>query len=106
MATPLKLRFRARGTALVPNRTAWIGSNTRAYVGRKAVDAADKGGQPGQLAWAPTDEPEEVDYHAKYKQACKAGDLWPADKDTADACGVTFDPTFGGEPTAKTEDKR
>jgi hypothetical protein len=101
MANPKKLRFRARGTALVPNRSAWVSANTRAYVGRKAVDAAGQpGGQPGQLAWIPSGEAEEVDFHPKYKQACQSGDLWPADQETADACRVTFDPTFGGEAKA------
>jgi hypothetical protein len=34
---------------------------------------------------------------AEYRRHLRDGDLWPADQETAAACGVPFDPDFGGE---------
>ena len=32
-----------------------------------------------------------------YRERVQEGGLWPADAETAEACGVVLDPTFGGE---------
>jgi hypothetical protein len=92
---PERLRFYCRGTALVEdvhaaNRTKPL----RRFIGRRWQEAL-----PGRWVWAPTEQPQEVDYHADLVKACKDGDLWPADEATAKACGVGFDPDFGGERT-------
>jgi hypothetical protein len=92
---PERLRFYCRGTALVEdvhaaNRTKPL----RRFIGRRWQEAL-----PGRFVWAPTGKPQEVDYHADLVKACKDGDLWPADAATAKACGVGFDPDFGGEHT-------
>lgn len=44
--------------------------------------------EPG--VWIPKTEPETIPNNAEYRRAVKQGDLLPADKATADACGVTF----------------
>jgi len=101
----VKLRFYARGTALVSNIDA-MEQGTRRFVGRKFEAVKD---QPGRFAFVPTGEPEEVPYRHEYARACADGDLWPADQATADAvskamsCDVKFDAKFGGElpPKAK-----
>jgi hypothetical protein len=89
-----KLRFRARGTALVQNFER-LEAGIKSFLGRKFVEVA-----PGQMGFVPTDEDDEVTYRAEYVKACKDGDLWPADKATADACGVKFDSNFGSAPKA------
>lgn len=87
--TPKKLRFQARGTALVQNHER-LEAGIKSFVGRKFKEV-----EPGQHAFVPTGEAEEVAYRAEYVKACKDGDLYPADEGTAAACGVEFDPTFG-----------
>lgn len=103
-----KLRFVARGDALVQNFER-LEQGTKCFVGRKwieirtsdptaaalaAIGAMDLDG-PSRWGWVGTNEPEEVAYRAEYVKACKDGDLWPADAATAAACGVPFDPKFG-----------
>ncbi len=66
----------------------------RRFIGRRWQEVA-----PGEWAWCPTGEAQEVDYHADLVKACFDGDLWPADEATAKACKVGFDPLFGEEPT-------
>lgn len=83
-----RLRFRARGEALVQNYEK-LDANIKAFIGRKFAQVEDR------WAFVPTDADEEVPARAEYMKACKDGDLWPADAATAAACGVRFDPNFG-----------
>lgn len=84
MPNPKTLRFRASGTSLVQDLAAMEGG-VRRYVGRKFEEV-----EPGRLGWVPTDEAEEVAFHAFYANACAAGDLEAADEATAQACGVAW----------------
>ena len=101
-----KLRFRARGSALCQHFER-LDAGIKSFVGRRVQEV-----EPGQFGFVPTGETEEVPYRAEYVRACKDGDLWAADQETADACGVPFDPLFGAaaskaadKPTAKTAEK-
>jgi len=91
-----RLRFYARGTALVADVHAQEHPThpVRRFVGRRLQEV-----MPGRFGWCPTETPQELDYHHDLVRACKDGDLWPADEETAKACGVAFDATFGGEET-------
>lgn len=82
MSTPAKLRFRARGTALVPHYEREQ-AGIRCFVGRKFVEV-----QPGQYGFEPMSEAAEVPYRSEYVKHCADGDLEPADEATAKACGV------------------
>ncbi len=88
------LRFHARGDSLVQDFAAMERSlPMRRYVGRKYKEV-----KLGQWGFAPKDEAETVSTHFnEYVKACKAGDLWPADEETAAYCGVEFDATFGAK---------
>ncbi len=97
--TPEKLRFRARGTALVQNFEHLEGGK-KSFVGRKYVQVS-----PDQWGFNPTDADDEVAYRAEYVRACKEGDLYPADQATASACGVSFDPAFGVAKAAEKSPK-
>ncbi len=97
------LRFFARGTACMPDpHGAEMTPQRRRCVGRAYVEVKE-----GVFAWAPTGKPEELPFHHDLVKACRDGDLWAADQATADACGVKFDPDFGGEikPAAKSGGK-
>jgi len=83
------LRVRARGTASVPNHEAEA-AGVRRFVGRKYIEV-----EPGVWGFQPTGEVEELPYSSDYVKHVKDGELWPADKATAEACGVEFDATFG-----------
>jgi hypothetical protein len=83
-----KLRFRARGEALVQNLER-LEAGIKSFIGRKFVQVG-----PEQWGFDPTGD-EEVAYRAEYVKACKDGDLYPADAETASACGVAFDASFG-----------
>jgi hypothetical protein len=85
----MKLRFRARGSALVQNFER-LEAGIKSFVGRKYVEV-----NPGEWGFKPTDQAEEVPYRAEYAKACKDGCLYAADAETAAACGVSFDPSFG-----------
>ena len=87
--TPKKLRFRARGEALVQNHER-LEAGIKSFLGRKFLEV-----EPGVFGFVPTGEAEEVKYGAEYVKACKDGDIYPADTETAEACGVAFDSTFG-----------
>lgn len=91
-----RLRFYARGTALVADVHAQEHPThpIRRFVGRRLQEVT-----PGRFGWCPTEEPQDLAYHHDLVRACKDGDLWPADDATAQACGVAFDATFGGEET-------
>lgn len=95
MAKP-RLRFYARGTALAADVHAQEHPThaVRRFVGRRWQEVT-----PGRWAWCPTEAPQECEYHHDFVRACKDGDLWPADEETATLCGVAFDPNFGGEET-------
>lgn len=97
-----KLRFHARGSALVQN-FEHLEAGKKSFLGRRYTQlAAPDTNDPedfGTWGFAPTGSVAEVPYRAEYVKACKDGDLWPADEETAKACGVAFDPHFG-EPTA------
>jgi hypothetical protein len=112
---PKTLRFRARGTALVQHFEA-LDAGCKRFVGRKYIQinpdaiVRDPEMAPyvGQWGFAHTGDAEEVPYRAEYVAACQAGDLWPADEETAAACShphsrVAFDPTFGSEVHAITK---
>lgn len=95
----MMLRFYARGTACVPDpHGADSVPMRRRIVGRKHEQVS-----PGAWAWVPMPfgKPEEIAYHHDLKKAAGDGELWPADEETAKACGVPFDPTFGGEVAAQ-----
>lgn len=99
--TPKKLRFRARGDALVQN-FARLEAGIKSFVGRKYVCVnGDPSKEDAQWGFKPTGEDEEVAYAAEYVRACKEEALWAADEATAKACGVKFDSNFGESPKAK-----
>ena len=89
--TPKKLRFHARGDALVQN-FEHLEAGIKSFLGRKFKEV-----EPGQYGFVPTGEVSEVKYCAEYVKACKDGDLYPADEETAKACGVAFDSSFDVE---------
>lgn len=91
---PKTLRFRARGTALVQHFEK-MEAGVKRFLGFKYTNL-----EGDTWAFVPTGEVEEVKYEAEYVQACKDGCLWAADKETAAACGVPFDPNFGSPPPA------
>ena len=83
--TPKKLRFHARGEALVQDFER-MEAGIKAFLGRKYQEV-----EPGVWGFVPTNEAAEVPYKAEYVKACKDGDLLPADEATAKACGVAFE---------------
>lgn len=94
--TPKTLRVRARGTASVPNYEAQE-NGTRSFIGRQIKEIS-----PGQHAFVPTGETQEVPYRSEYVLEVQAGNLWPADQATAEACSdahhsIAFDPHFGAK---------
>jgi hypothetical protein len=104
MQPPKTLRFYARGEAMVQDYDALLEQGIQRYVGRRndptlGIAFKDKAtGQEMRMpAWVPMEEADEVPYRAEYVRECKAGCLWPADEETAKACGVDFDASRGGE---------
>lgn len=89
--TTKTLSFFSRGTALVFDLEAHA-AGVRRFVGRSYDSTVGAAG-----GWVPKTEPQVVPFRAEYVSACKAGDLWAADKETASDCGVPFDPSYGGE---------
>ncbi len=88
---PKTLRVRARGVALV-HRIEGMNSQVRQFVGRQFVTLPE-----GGEGWAPVKDDTELPNRAEYRQAVKECALWAADEETAEACGVNFDPDFGEE---------
>ncbi len=88
MQPPKTLRLKAAGTAMVPVFEK-MAQGVRQFVGRE-LRKVSADGEPEQFGFEPVSEPTEVPYRAEYVEAVKAGDLLPADKETADACGVPF----------------
>lgn len=97
----MPLRVLARGTALVPNYAKQIDAiktgvalpHGARFVAREFV-ADESGASLG--AWHPSKSPAVVADCHEYRQHVVEGSLWAADEATARACGVTYDPTFGG----------
>lgn len=98
----MALRILARGSASVPDYVKLANSikagvplpAASRLIGRDFVlDESGKtmGSYPAKPV--PTEVP---DVH-EYRQHVIEGSLWAADEATAEACGVKFDPTFGGE---------
>jgi len=85
---PKTLRFRARGDVLCPDFTA--PAYMRRFVGRVAngTDFVSTG-EVQEVAWSPL-----------FVRECAGGHVWAADAETAEACGVKFDPSCGGEADA------
>lgn len=68
---------------------------------------------PSTVVSADHEDAEQREAGAYYRERIAEGGLWPADAVTAAACGVAFDPTFGGEypelrptPAAPVETKK
>lgn len=94
------VKFYARGDAQMPcPHGAEASPQRRAWVGRKHKQVA-----PGQWALVPNDfgDPYTAKYHHDLRKACRDGDLWAADEETARICGVVWDPSFGGVIDPKT----
>jgi hypothetical protein len=90
-----KLRFRARGSALVQNHER-LEAGIKSFIGRKFEEVqAAQNGEPAVFGFVPIGKDEEVAFNYEYVKACRDGDLWPADEATATACGVAFDSSFG-----------
>lgn len=112
MKAPIKLRFYARGESMCPDYEAnargikrFIGRRHDPLVGELFNDpeTGEAKHSGGFRPISTSESPQEVPYRAEYVRECQAGCLWPADKATADACGVPFDPTFGASAPAETE---
>jgi hypothetical protein len=89
----MKLRFYARGTAHVSDFDALERPNPlRRFIGRRLTEM-----EGGRMAFVPKPDPDEVTARPELVKAARDGELWPADEETARACGVAFDPTFAGE---------
>lgn len=118
------LRVLARGNVLVLDTDFARQTGAKRYIGRKTVSAwniddlpADepghiqrneflqRGDQPiPHTAHPKSSEPASIDLRSSHPETVrfilktiKSGGLWPADKETAQYCGVPFDPSFGGE---------
>lgn len=86
------LKVRSSAKAMVTNFEA-LAAKSRRYVGRyfdASLGAINPETQKPQGGWPLKDEPEEIPFRAEYLQAVREGDLIPADKATADVCGVPF----------------
>lgn len=114
------LRVLARGGILVLDVDYASAARTRgqrAYVGRRTVKSWDAAALPADCpvhlhsneflesgqqaiphcAYPKRSAPVIVDNNSYYRKQVAQGSLWAADETTALACGVKFDPTFGGE---------
>lgn len=93
---PKTLRLRARGTAMVTDYEA-MDAGVKRFIGWKLNPSLGEAG-----GFESNDSITEKPARAEYLMALASGDLWPADKDTAEAASVDFDPTFGaGRKVAK-----
>ncbi len=96
------LKFLSRGMAMCFDLEAqaaktmrFIGRRHDATIGHEGRD--ENGNKFMSGGWPSTGLPQEVPARGEYLTACKDGDLWAADEETAKYCGVKFDPDFGGE---------
>lgn len=87
-----KLVVRASGLAMVTDFEA-MDAGVKRFVGRLPELKGS------QIHWAPKAEASEVPDRAEYRQALADGDLVPADRATAELCGLSFK-----EETKKTKD--
>jgi hypothetical protein len=100
-----KLRVLAKGTAQVPNYEAQDGGmNARIThaclpIGPEFDDDESKTRRRHAAFVKHVGKVLEVPDRAEYRRHLRDGDLWPADQETAAACGVPFDPDFGDEHT-------
>lgn len=113
MANPKTLRVLCRGSAMVPDYEA-MGAGARRFVGRQHdpslgdehvdPDTKQKARQGGfrALVGEIVEVPDRAEYRLALRGHLNGGppDLWPADAETAQAAGVKFDPSFGGEHPA------
>lgn len=108
MPDPKTLRVLPRGSAMVPNYEAQENTygSVRSFIGRPHDPTAgdeytdpDTKQKKRQGAFVATPGAVvEVPNRAEYRlHVGRHADLWAADEATAAACGVAFDPTFGGE---------
>jgi len=108
-----KLRFMAKGTAMVPHYESQAGGTRRFHgwkhdatlgpkfkmldtLGRETGQTSHHGGfvkQLGQVVAVGV----RSQFAAEYLRHLRDGDLWPGDAFTAQAAGVDFDPDYGGE---------
>lgn len=97
-----KVRVLASGTALCPDfDAAEREPMLRRMLGRKYQEVA-----PGQWGWVPSGEPEAVSKRAEVAHALAAGDLAPADVETAQwAASVTRKPVAYEAPSAAPKTK-
>lgn len=100
-----KLKVLPRGAVLAPHFESILAGAKR-FIGRQWDAKHGPGG-----GWEPNADPKhpvevptlpEADaafreLWSEYAREVREGTLWPADKATADACGVQFDKSFGGE---------
>ena len=104
-----KLRVLPRGGVLVPRHES-IMSGQKQFIGRiYDPDHGDHGGggfpvaasvgpdSPIEVPSVGKGAPQEFELWQQYVREVRDGALWAADQATADACGVKFDPKFGGE---------
>ena len=88
-----KLRVRVVGDASVPDYEA-LERGVRRFIGRRMQEHREEG-EPVRHVWAPTDEVCEVPNTVEYRRHLTAGDLEPADVDTAKLARVEW--KQGGE---------
>lgn len=113
----MNLRVLARGDILVLDTVFAQSTGARKYVGRSAVSAWKEeelpAGEPRHIAhnsflelgdkpvphiaYPKNSQAVEVPMDRYYTRAIQKGELWAADKSTAECVGVSFDPKFGGE---------
>jgi len=113
------LRLKARGAAMQPHFEAH-GAGQRRYVGRSFDPSLGHayldenknrlltGGWPAlaegeSFEFDSVTQPDANEHFYLYVAAVKDGSLWPADDETAQLCGVKWDPTFSGEFDAPKE---
>ena len=113
-----KLRVLARGDTLVLDAAYARTSGRLRFVGRTLIEAdsadqlpagcpvrerdpVDAGDKFYVEGWprgsAPVEVPAVGEFGSYFRSTIREGGLWPADAETAEHCGVAFDPTFGGE---------
>jgi len=84
------LKFHAKPGLSTPWPNSHVGGQARRLVGRTFV--APKDGVPA--SYPASNEPDQLnddDEDARHLvRKCSRGELWPADKYTADVCGVAF----------------
>lgn len=113
----MNLRVLARGSIVVLDPAFAQATGHRRYVGRSTVTAWQPSElpagepchiqhnsflEPGDKAIPHTAYPksgvaEEVPCDRYFMRALKNGELWAADRPTAEIADVPYDPTFGGE---------